>query len=53
MFFLKKNIVWILQQVCKFPKNFGLHFKNIIFFILFLLIHEIINLCIRYILDIK
>jgi len=26
MFFLK-NIAWILQQVCKILKDFGLHFK--------------------------
>jgi hypothetical protein len=31
----KKNIAWILQQVCKFPKDFGLHFKNTKFFYLF------------------
>jgi hypothetical protein len=29
MFFFKKNIAWILQQVCKIPKDFGIHFKNI------------------------
>jgi hypothetical protein len=27
MFFFL-NIAWILQQVCKIPKDFGLHFKN-------------------------
>jgi hypothetical protein len=51
---LKKNIAWILQQVCKIPKDFGLHFKiskkkNILFF----LICEIMNLYVRFILDIK
>jgi hypothetical protein len=25
----KKNIAWILQQVCKILKNFDLYFKNI------------------------
>jgi hypothetical protein len=24
-----KNIAWIAQQICKFPKDFGLYFKNI------------------------
>jgi 3-methyladenine DNA glycosylase AlkD len=28
-FFLKKGIAWILQQVCKISKDFGLYFKNI------------------------
>jgi hypothetical protein len=27
VFFL--NIEWILQQVCKISKDFGIHFKNI------------------------
>ena len=27
--FFKKNIEWILQQVCKISKDFGIHFKNI------------------------
>jgi hypothetical protein len=33
----KKNIAWILLQICKISKNFGLHFKNIkhIYFISF------------------
>jgi hypothetical protein len=25
----KKNIAWILQQVCKIQKDFGLYFKTI------------------------
>jgi len=29
MFFFLKNIAWILQQVCKISKDFGLYFKNI------------------------
>jgi hypothetical protein len=49
----KKNIAWILEQVCKFPKDFGLHFKNIKILFLFLLISGIINLYVRYISDIK
>jgi hypothetical protein len=28
MFFFL-NVTWILQQVCKIQKNFGLYFKNI------------------------
>jgi len=27
MFFLKKNIAWILQQVCKIAEDFGLYLK--------------------------
>jgi len=43
--FLKNT--WILQQVCKISKDFGLHFKTTINIIFFLLICEIINLYIR------
>jgi hypothetical protein len=29
MFKNTKSIAWILQSVCKIPKDFGLYFKNI------------------------
>jgi hypothetical protein len=29
IFFKKESIVWILQQVCKIPKDFGLYLKII------------------------
>ena len=29
MFKNTKSITWILQPVCKIPKDFGLYFKNI------------------------
>jgi hypothetical protein len=38
------NITWILQQVCNFPKDFDLHFKNTKILFLSLLIHEFMNL---------
>jgi hypothetical protein len=31
LFYIKKNILWILQQVCKIPKNFGLYLKIIFY----------------------
>ena len=50
MFFF--NIAWILK-VHKFPKHFGLHFKNskIMFFVF--LIHKIVNLYVKHIIGIK